>query len=154
MKKIYLPFLLMVLILQACSWQESFIIANQTSADITIEYELTAPQSGFAIFDTHPNSYKLNSSNSIDWDKQEDVADLDTAAYVIKIVLPPNHALIIGHLSNDHYKSHDQVFINGRTFNLKKLKIQNDKVVTEISPENFDDHFSKKDGMIALRVKK
>jgi len=153
-KKIYLPVLFFLYIFQGCSWQEYFIITNQTSTDIIIEYEITMPQTGFAIFDTHPSSYKLNSNNNIDWNEQADVLDQDTAAFTAKIVLAPKTALTIGHLSNDHYKGRDQYFINGRVFNLKRLKIQNDKTVIEISPENFDDHFSKKDGIIALRVKK
>ncbi|MBL7911241.1 MAG: hypothetical protein JNJ41_09335 [Bacteroidia bacterium] len=155
MKKIiYLAPLFFLFIFQACSWQESFVITNQTSADIIIEYEILSPETGFGIFDAHPSSYALNTSNSIDWNKQADALDQDTAKYIVKIVLPPKKALIIGQLSNDHYKSHDQYFINGRTFNLKKLKIQNDKTVIEISSENFDTYFSKKEGAITLRIKK
>lgn len=153
-KKIHLGFLFFLFIFQACSWQEYFVITNQTSADIIIEYEILIPETGFGIFDTHPSSYSLNNSNDIDWNKHVDALDQDTARFIVKIVLPPKNALIIGQLSNDHYKGHDQYFINGRTFNLKKLKVQNEKTVLEISEGNFDDHFSKKDGVIALRIKK
>ena len=143
-----------VFILQACSWQEYFVITNQTEENINIEYEIISPSGGFPIFEDHPSGYKLNASNEIDWTKTIEPLDLDTARLSVKIILEPKQALIIGYLSNDHYKKHDQYFINGRSFNLKKLQIQKDKTTLTISPENFDEYFFKKNGTIVLRVKK
>jgi hypothetical protein len=71
----------------------------------------------------------------------------------VKIILPPNNALIIGRISNDHYTSFDQYFINGRTFNLKKLSVKKGTTTIQISPDNFDDYFKKKNGVIGLKIK-
>lgn len=151
-KKITL-LLLIVLFFQGCSWQEYFVVTNQTNSDIIIEYEIEQPKSGFGIFDNRISLYKTTNSGDIDWNEIKEITDLDTARYSIKIILAPNNALIIGTLSNDNYKSHDQYFINGRTFNLKKLAIKKEKTIIEISPTTFDNYFKKKKGIIGLRIK-
>jgi hypothetical protein len=53
-------------------------------------------------------------------------------------------AVPVEHLSNDTYKKHDQYFINGRSFNLKKLSIKKGTTTLQITPENFYDYFVKK----------
>ena len=152
MKKIIILFLI-ILTFQGCSWQEYFVITNQTNSDIIVEYEIEQPKSGFAIFDNRQTLHKLSKEGGIDWNETLEIKDLDTARLIIKIQLSPNTAVIIGNLSNDNYKKHDQYFINGRTFNLKKLNITNGQPTKEITPENFDDFFVKKKGMILLRTK-
>jgi len=153
-KSVFILTISLVFILQACSWREYFVITNQTSERITIEYEVNSPSSGIPIFDQHPSGYQLDAANDIDWKKPLELLDHDAASISFKIVLEPNHALVIGYLSNDHYEKRNQYFINGRSFNLKKLVVQNKKAKVEISPENFDEHFFKEDQKIMLRIKK
>ena len=145
--------LFLVCFLQSCSWQEYFVITNETKSDIIIEYEIEMPASGFSIFNTNPLYYKLNSDGSIYWDETNNATDIDTARLLVKIILPPNNGLVIGNLSNDNYKSYNQYFINGRHFNLKKLRIQNAETITEINRPNFDTYFTKQKGLIEYRVK-
>lgn len=152
MKKLILVFLILFLF-QGCSWQEYFAISNQTKTDIIIEYEIELPKSRFAIFDDRLTVYKTSSSGEIDWNEVHEPSDEDSASLSFKIILPPNQALIIGHLSNDNYKKHDQYFINGRSFNLKKLSIKKGTTTLQITPENFDDYFVKKKGIIGLKIK-
>lgn len=152
MKKLVIVFLILFLF-QSCSWQEYFVISNQTKTDIIIEYELEAPKNGFGIFNTRSTIYKTSNSGEIDWNEVYEPSDQDSASLSFKIILPPNNALILGTLSNDNYKRHDQYFINGRSFNLKKLSIKKGTTTLQISPENFDDYFVKKKGIIGLKIK-
>ena len=143
----------LLLLLQGCSWQEYFVLANQSGSDITIEYEIELPTDGFPIFDDVPRAYDLEPDGAILWDRTGPIADLDTARSRIKFILPPNKGLMIGRLSNDNYQSHDQYFINGRHFNLKHLRIRNGRTTTEIVPGHFDDHFTKQDHVIMYSIK-
>lgn len=153
MKTKFIIFLTAVFLLQGCSWQEYFIITNETTEDIVIEYKLKKTPEGFPIFDQHPKSYELNADGLIYWDKMKSIKDTDTTDQSIQITLPPNTGLLMGQLSNDEYKSFDQTFINRRHFNLKSLKITSAGKTTEIQPETFDDHFTKEKGMIRYRAK-
>lgn len=153
MKIKLLILLSIVFLFHGCSWQESFVITNETKSDIIIEYDVEMPSNGFPIFDNHPNYYELNSDGLIYWDKVKKIVDLDTANHSVKFILLPNNGLIIGTLSNDNYKSYDQYFINGRHFNLKDLKIKKAGTVTEIRPKNFDDYFTNQKGLIIYRIK-
>ncbi|CAN5460079.1 hypothetical protein BH10BAC1_BH10BAC1_16660 [soil metagenome] len=153
MKLKILLLLPLLCLFQSCSWLENFVITNETTENITIEYELEERLDGFPIFDTQPESYKLNSDNTIYWNEVIKTADLDTARYLVKVILPPKQGLVLGTLSNDNYKQHDQYFINGRHFNLKHLKIQTPKTTTEITAKNFDSYFTKVKGQIAYGVK-
>jgi hypothetical protein len=152
MKKLAYIFFI-VIIFQSCSWQEYFTITNQTKTDIIVEYEIEQPKIGFAIFDDRPTIYKTSNSGDIDWNEIIDPNDQDTARLSFKIVLAPNNTLTIGHLSNDNYKKYNQYFINGRTFNLKKISIKKETTTIQISPENFDNYFLKKNGIIGLKIK-
>ncbi len=144
-----------IFLLSGCSWQEYFLVKNETASDISIEYSISSPGSGFGfgIFDTSPTIYKLNSSGSIDWNDQLSFVDTDTASLGIRVILPPKSSVVIGYLSNDHYKKYDQQFINGRTFNLKKINLISNGKSTEIIPENFDSFFKKTSGNIEYRTK-
>lgn len=153
MKTKFILFLTAVFLLQGCSRQEYFVITNETTADIIIEYKLKKTPEGFPIFDQHPKSYALNDDGAIYWDKLKSIKDTDTIEHFIHITLPPNTGLIIGRLSNDEYKSYDQDFINNRHFNLERLKIISDDKRSEIYPETFDSFFTKENGLILHRVK-
>lgn len=152
MKKLAIVFLILILF-QGCSWQEYFVISNQTKSNIIVEYEIEQPKSRFGIFDDRSNIYSTSPTGEIDWNEHSEPIDSDTSLLSMKIILPPNKALIIGHLSNDTYKKHDQYFINGRSFNLIKINIKIGKTDLQITPENFDDYFVKKKGIIGLKIK-
>ena len=152
-KVIALFFIPLIFLFSGCSWVESFIITNETTSDITVEYEIENPSNGFAIFDNFPSTYQLNKSNNIDWEKPLFIIDNDTTKLVFKFVLPPKSAIIIGKLYNDTYKKYNQYFINGRKFNLKKLNVINNLNIPEITPQNFDNYFKKNDGCITFKIK-
>jgi hypothetical protein len=152
--KIRILFLGSILLLfSGCSWQEYFVITNETTSEIIIDYEIEIPGKGFAIFGDKPSGYRLNASNNIDWDKMLLLIDGNMDPQFIQIVLPPGSAIIIGTLPNDHYEKQGQYYINGRNFDLKYLKIASKNKVVEISPEKFDSYFKKKDGCIVFRMK-
>ncbi|MES2138358.1 MAG: hypothetical protein V4511_01525 [Bacteroidota bacterium] len=144
-----------IFLLSGCSWQEYFMVTNETTSDITIEYSISSPGSGFGfgIFETTPTIYKLTPTGSIDWNDQLSFVDTDTTSLGVTVLLPAKSSVVIGYLSNDHYKKHDQQFINGRTFNLKKINLNSSGKSTEIIPENFDSFFKKSSGNIEYRVK-
>ncbi|MBL0128815.1 MAG: hypothetical protein IPP83_15470 [Flavobacteriales bacterium] len=153
MKNAGLILVLLLCSLQGCSWQENFVITNETGSDLVIEYEVDIPTSGFAIFDEHPLYYKLRPDGDVYWNETHEAVDLDTARTLVKVILPTGHGLIIGRLSNDEYSSYDQYFINGRHFNLKVLRIHGAHTLTEIRPATFDDHFTKKNHLVICRMK-
>ncbi|OFY87272.1 MAG: hypothetical protein A3F72_17395 [Bacteroidetes bacterium RIFCSPLOWO2_12_FULL_35_15] len=152
--KISLLFFASVLFLfSGCSWQEYFVVSNESTSDITLEYEIESPENGFPIFESHPSVYQLDASGTINWNEKLAVADGNMLPQIIQLVLPPKSAIIIGNLSNDHYEKQDQYFINGRKFNLKNMKIVTKNKIIEISPENFDTYFKKKNGFIIFKTK-
>ncbi|MEO6304749.1 MAG: hypothetical protein ABIP51_16430 [Bacteroidia bacterium] len=154
MKKLFLFFsLLFIFFFQGCSWQEYFLVSNPTGMDLIVEYEVESPAQGFAIFDNYPTGYKIYKSGDIKWDEPVELKDMDTARAVVRIILSPGTAVIFGHLSNDHYKKHDQVFINDRHFNLKRLIVQKGEFTRDITVENFDDNIVKRNGIISVKTK-
>ncbi len=118
MKKLVIVFFILFLF-QGCSWQEYFVISNQTKSDIIVEYEIEQPKSRFAIFTDRSTIYKTTNFGDIDWNEFYEPIDQDSTSLSFKIILAPKKALIIGYLSNDNYKEHDQYFINERSFTLK-----------------------------------
>lgn len=142
----------MIFLFSGCSWQEYFTVFNTTNSEVTVEYEISDVSGGFPIFDHNPSVYQTVRKNQVDWEKKLPVPDEDTSYHGVKIILPPQSALIFGHLSNDHYEKHDQYFINGRSFNLRKLSIHHHRKTVEITPENFDTLFKKLDGHIKYTV--
>lgn len=152
--KVSLLFFTSVLFLfSGCSWQEYFVVSNESTSDITLEYEIESFENGFPIFESRPSVYRLDASGTINWNEKVTVADGNMLPQIIQIVLPPKSAIIIGNLSNDQYEKHDQYFINGRKFNLKNMKIVAKNKIIEISPENFDNYFKKKNGFIIFKTK-
>lgn len=143
---------MLALLLNACSWQEYFFIKNQSDEELVIYYQLKNPTKTFPIFNYNPIVYKLKNTNEIDWNMETNSTDMDTALLQIKIILPPKHALLLGHLSNDKYKKYNQYFINDREFNLDFLKISNTDHQLYIVPETFDKYFKKHAGSIILGI--
>ncbi len=139
-------------ITNSCSWQETFVIKNLSNEELVVYYELKKPDNLFPIFNYNPNVYQLNSSGDIEWGNEKNISDMDTSILQIKIILPPKHALVMGHLSNDKYKKYNQYFINGRVFNLQFLKISNRSHQINIVPETFDKYFKKQSGSIHLGI--
>lgn len=151
--KIFIISTSFIFLLSGCSWQEYFLITNETTSDIVIEYSISSPESGFGIFDTTPTIYKLNSSGSINWNNQLFFVDSDTTSLGVSVLLPPKSSVAIGYLSNDHYEKYNQQFINGRTFNLKVINLNSNGKSTKVIPENFDSFFKKNSQGIEFTVK-
>lgn len=149
----FLFFVFILFLFSGCSWQEYFVVSNESNSEIILEYEIESPENGFPIFESHPSVYRLDASGTINWNEKVTVADGNMLPQIIQIVLPPKSAIIIGNLSNDQYEKHDQYFINGRKFNFKKMKIIAKNRTIEISPENFDNYFKKKNGFVILKMK-
>ena len=147
-----LLFLFIPFLFSGCSWLEYFVITNESTSEINLEYEIENPANGFAIFESHPSVYQLDVSNNINWNEKLSASDGSMMPLFVKTTLPPKSGIVIGSLSNDHYKKHNQYFINDRKFNLKNIKIITKNKIIEISLENFDTYFKKKDGYIIFRM--
>ncbi len=147
------PLALFVLLLSSCSWREEFVIFNDSPAPVTIRYAVEDVFSRFPVFDNHPAVYAQTRSGTIDYDKVIAYADADTAKNSVNVILPAHHAMIIGWLSNDHYKGHNQEFINGRVFNLVSIKAQTPNADVSITPANFDDFFKKSAPGVVWRIR-
>lgn len=145
-------FIIISVFFVGCSWQEDFVISNRSASPITIEYRLQDSTKGFAIFEHKPMVYELNTVGAINWEKPISIVDADTARLLVKMVIPANSSLIFGHLSNDHYTSYNQYFINDRNFNLKNIRIINHDIVTDIIPETFDAYFKKDKGEVVFKI--
>ena len=138
-----------------CSWREHFIIINETDKEVVLSYELTQldNKNTFPIFQFQPLLGKLTSQNNIDWASEIPIIDADTTLLGISVKLPPKSSLKIGSLSNDRYKTYNQVFINGRVFNLKNIIFYTNEHETKITPETFDNFFKKASDGIIFRIK-
>ncbi len=145
-------FLLGVLSLTSCSWQEYFVIKNNSNSEITVKYKLSQ-NSSFTIFEEIPAIYKATKKLNIDWEKQLLTKDLDSSKYGVEIKVPAKSILKFGQLSNDHYSNHSQKFINDRIFNLQSIEIVSKNNIIFIQPENFDMYFKKTKGNIELTIK-
>lgn len=150
MKKL-LGTLILTLILSSCSWQEYFVVENNSDSSIVVTYTLSQAN-GFPIFD-EADAYMTTKSGEIDWNKKITIEDNDTSAFEFHFMLPPNSVLLFGHLSNDHYSSWNQQFINGRVFNFQQMKIKMKDRNIAISKDSFDSFFKKKNGNILFKVK-
>ncbi|MBZ0205611.1 MAG: hypothetical protein K8H89_04755 [Flavobacteriales bacterium] len=152
MKRAALGLLSLVVLLQGCSRQEYIVVTNRTGADLAIEYEIELPMNGFPIFNEVPRVYDLAANDAFRWDKTRPIVDLDTMRSRVVFILPPGKGLMIGGLSNDTYTSHDQYFINGRHFNLKRLSVRRGRTTTVIKPELFDQYFTKQGNLVIYRI--
>lgn len=151
MKKV-LVFVLTIVILAGCSWQESFIVKNNSDSSILITYKVSLAN-GFPIFDNMPDAYMSTNSGDIDWNKEIVLEDMDTSSVIFKFILPPKSILRFGHLSNDNYSNKDQNFINGRVFNFELMDIKKKDEAITITKDKFDNFFKKKNGYIKYEVK-
>lgn len=140
-----------LLLLSSCSWQEYFILENDSNSNIIVSYTISQVD-GFPIFDGTSEAYMATNSGEIDWNKKISIEDKDTSALGLQFTLPPNSILIIGHLSNDKYSKYDQYFINSRVFNIQTIEIKRKDGITIITKEKFDTFFKKKNGAIKYKV--
>ncbi len=153
MKKLKTYSLLALLFLfTGCSWQEYFILTNSSESSIMLSYTISKVD-GFAIFDETPSIYQMNNSGEIDWEKRIIIDDKDSSALSFHYTLPANSILILGNLSNDHYTSHNQYYINGRVFNFRMMEIKKKDGIVTIPASQFDRFFKKKNGYINYEVK-
>ncbi|MBK6521874.1 MAG: alpha amylase C-terminal domain-containing protein [Sphingobacteriaceae bacterium] len=139
---------LICLVFTRCSWIEEFVIINESDKAIYVKYEIAENSGTFSLFHAHPSMCILNSSDEIEWGKEMAFADEDSASNKVSVAIPPRSVLVFGRLQNDKYKSYDQKFINGRTFNLKQLQILSNNKIIDVVPDTFDDHFKKHRGQI------
>lgn len=146
-----LTFLLLTILLSSCSWQEYFVLENNSDSSIVVAYNLSEAN-GFPIFDGTADAYMTTNSGEVDWNKKITIEDNDTSALGLEFMLPPKSIMVFGHLSTDHYSSWSQHFINGRVFNFQVMKIKlKDRSIT-IPKDAFDSFFKKKNGYIKLKV--
>ncbi|MFO1471562.1 MAG: hypothetical protein U1F27_11045 [Turneriella sp.] len=130
-------FILLAWLLSSCSWTVPFYVINNSAVPRAIEIQLSKDRDSFLIFD--PRHFAI-----LPWDSGEpDYEHLrripQTWRENMKIEIPPHSALDIGRLNNDKYDHHGQQFINGRIFNLVRLKSGNH----EVTRDTFDRHFQK-----------
>lgn len=153
--KARLLLLLLLPLLQACSWIERFFIVNDSSEEIVVEMKLSRDARGFPIFN-YKNFWVFpekkgrvdhsGASESLPHDTLEDYAH-------IRFRLPSHKAVAIGQLYNDHYKSHDQYFINDRKFNLEQISFDRAGGKIVIGPGDFDRYFHKSNGEVLCALK-
>lgn len=141
----------LLLLLEACSWQEYFIIKNNSTSDIVLTYTLTVAE-GFPLFDATTTAYSSKSSGEIDWAKTVHVEDQDTSLLGLQFTLPPKCNLVIGYLHNDRYSNAKQQFINNRVFNFERMEIKKKDGKNTITKDNFDSYFKKNDGIIKYEI--
>lgn len=145
--------LAMSFLLTACSWQEYFVLINNTDSAVLIWYQIKKTSgSEIPIFTDNPSVYKLDNSGEIDWQSKTRVEDSDADKLAVKLIVPPQSALLLGTLSNDNYLKYSQKFINGRVFNFIKLEIMNSDNKIEIPAEQFDGFFKKQNGYIKYEI--
>lgn len=139
--------------LQGCSWVEVFVIYNKSDKAIYVTYELKDDPKKLALFYDSPSIYKLNTHDNIDWTMGKYlIEDEDSEFNKVRMAIPPHSAMVFGGLHNDKYKSYDQTFINGRTFNLSNLQILFKDKSMEVIPSTFDKYFKKRRGQIHFIV--
>jgi hypothetical protein len=124
------------MLVQGCSWSIRFYVINNTPVSRTVTIEVENAQGGFLIFDPRNFSLLPYSDDSIDYERTR---RLPQGGSISTIEIPPHTALEIGHLNNDRYEHSKQQFINGRIFNLKRIRSGG----TEVNRDNFDAHFRK-----------
>lgn len=100
--------------------------------------DIPKQKGGSVIFS--PFGFHLHPFKNGDLDRENSsVLSPTTTGDIHEISLPAQTALEFGHLMNEKYENSRQTFMNGRVFNLRKLRAAN----TEITKENFDQYFKK-----------
>lgn len=123
--------------LLGCSWTVPFYIINDGAVPRQIEIQLSKEKDTFLIFDPRHFTVLPWDADGPDYEKKRELSQPWRASLTIEI--PPHSALRIGYLSNDKYENNRQQFINGRVFNLVRLKAGQ----TEVTRETFDRYFRK-----------
>lgn len=144
--------LLLLVLFNGCSWMEFFVVANKSDTAASVAYSINSDYKGFGNFETSPTIYKLINNGDIDWNTAQQVEDSDTSKFGVKILLPPQCALVIGHLMNDHYKKHNQRNADDRV-NINHLSVYQKEKIIEISSENFSEYFREHNGSVVLQLK-
>lgn len=130
-------FILLALLLTSCSWTVPFYVINNGAMPRTLEIRLSKERDSIPIFDPRHFAVLPWSAGEPDHDGRHDLKA--TWSEVVRVEIPPHSALRIGYLSNDKYENSGQKFINGRAFNLVRLRAGQ----TEVTRETFDQHFRK-----------
>lgn len=152
--KSYLRIVLLLLLLfnfESCSWQEYFIIINQSNREQKIIISLDEIQEGIPIFDRNFDFYEFDKAGNPLWDKKKTLRVVKLTDYSFEFNLPIGYGVVFGRLSNDKYISSNQNFINGRRFNLQSIETDHEEVL--IVKENFDRFFIKSNGHISYQLK-
>jgi len=124
------------LLLNGCSWIVRFHVVNNSATPRSLEIQLSKDSDSFLIFD--PRHFSLLPwSDGPDYEHERRIPQRWRETFTIEI--PPHSALSIGRLNNDKYDNNRQRFINGRIFNLVRLRAGQ----TEVTRETFDQHFRK-----------
>ncbi len=142
--------------LTSCSWIVGFFIINGANEEITIEMKLQDNISGiFPVFEYRDGTvYGVDKHLKVDYQNSRQITydTLEKFSHV-QFKLPAMSAVQIGTLHNDHYKKHDQYFINGRVFNLEKLIIKRSKGEVTITYDSFDRFFENRNNGVEFVVK-
>jgi hypothetical protein len=152
----YFTALCAIIILQSCSWVNSFYISNTTNEPIVAEITLLDSVSSFPIFYDNKKSftaYKLNENNAPDYNATIPVQEIiSNTKHSFTITIQPKTSIQIGVLHNDNYTNHKQKFINGRCFNLKQILIKSKQSQQSFNPDEFDKSLKKVKGDFILAI--
>ncbi len=111
-----------------------------------LEIQLSKDRDAFLIFDPRHFAILPWDSGTPDYEHLRRMPQ--TWRENITVEIPPHSALDIGRLNNDKYDHQGQRFINGRIFNLVRLKAG----INEVTRETFDKHFQKTSSGVVWRL--
>ncbi|MBX3723957.1 MAG: hypothetical protein KF713_19070 [Turneriella sp.] len=131
-------FLVFAFFILGCSSMTRFIIVNKSPVAVLLVIDIPKQKAGSVIFSPFGFSFYPFKNGLLDSENFSVYAP-EKPGDVHEISLPGQTALEIGHIMNEKYQNSKQAFLNGRVFNLKKLKAAN----IEIDKENFDQYFKK-----------
>ena len=136
--------------LSSCSYNEYFVVINNSNQAISISFTYEIDSTAIEIFDNRPDVYSLNEEN-INWSDKKEVK-LKESWNAYELTLPAKSGLVFGNLSNEHFESVDQEFINMRKFNFIEMKIGFAGTETIVLKETFSDFFKKEGGYIQYLI--
>lgn len=151
-----LPVLLLTVVVESCSWVNHFYITNNSTKEITVEFQLKDSANASPIFYTSTNTheaYQTKSNGGPDYGSSAKFQKIPLEDPMhFKVVITPKTTLQIGALFNDKYESYKQDFINGRFFNLVSLTITKGDANMIIKANQFDAHLKKISGDFVLML--
>ena len=111
--------LIISLMVSGCSYQTYLLVLNPHNESRRVTLQVDPKPAGAPIFTTRDLAlYKLN-KDEVDFSSHEALAHTELASLTLEI--PARSALRIAVLRNEHYRSSEQNFLNGRIFNLNRL---------------------------------